>query len=416
VPRLLLYYHFFRPDDVVSARMYTDLAEEQRARGWDVTVVTSNRVWRDPHLRLPARDDWNGVHVRRVFRPPWDQARPLQRLGNSGWLLGAWLANTVTLGPFDAAIVGSDPAFAPLIALGLRALRPRAALALWSFDLYPEAIAAEGASRAAGVLGPPARMLMSAAYRRYDALCDIGPRMRERLAGHAPANGPPFRQETLVPWALKEAAAPVPVDAGARAALFPRAKLALIYSGTMGRAHDFEAFLRLARACRARAGDAVSFCFCARGNRYEELRRAVADDTNLTFAPFADEQTLEARLAAADFHLVSLRPDWAGVVVPSKFFASLAVGRPVLYAGPADSEIARWIAQHDLGIHLTDDNAGAVADRLCGLAAAPDLPGALARWRENALGVYRRQWSRSITNDRWNALLRELVATKHTLS
>jgi glycosyltransferase involved in cell wall biosynthesis len=420
LPRLLLYYHFFRPDDVVSARLYTDLAEEQRARGWDVTVVTSNRTWRDPHLRLPARDDWNGVQVRRVFRPPWDQARPLQRLGNSGWLIAAWLANTVALGRFDAAVVGSDPAFAPLIALGLRVLRPRAALALWSFDLYPEAIAAEGASRAADVLSPPARMLMSAAYRRYDALVDIGPRMRERLAEHAPVStksGAPFRQETLVPWALKEAAAPVPVDTATRAALFPRAKLALIYSGTMGRAHDFEAFVRLARACRARAGDAVSFCFCARGNRYEELRRAVAsDDSNIAFAPFADEQTLEARLAAADFHLVSLRPDWAGLVVPSKFFASLAVGRPVLYAGPADSEIARWIAEHDLGIHLTDDNADAVADRLCRLADDPNLPGGLARWRENALGVYQRQWSRTITNDRWNALLRELVAAKHPVS
>ena len=45
--------------------------------------------------------------------------------------------------------------------------------------------------------------------------------------------------------------------------------------------------------------------------------------------------------------------------MPSKFFASLAVGRPVLYAGPAESEIARWIAEHDLGLHLRDDDDSA---------------------------------------------------------
>ena len=83
---------------------------------------------------------------------------------------------------------------------------------------------------------------------------------------------------------------PVAIDAEARRALFPRAKLALLYSGTMGRAHDFEALLRLARACRRRSGDAVSICFAVRGNRADELRAAVgADDTNVSLVDFADQ-------------------------------------------------------------------------------------------------------------------------------
>ncbi len=75
----------------------------------------------------------------------------------------------------------------------------------------------------------------------------------------------------------------------------------------------------------------------------------------------------------ADVHLISLRDDWAGVVVPSKFFASLAVGRPVLYAGPSESEIAHWVAENDLGLHLRDDehSAGVVADSLHGSSTIP---------------------------------------------
>ena len=57
----------------------------------------------------------------------------------------AWLAHARRLGPFDAAIVGSDPAFAPLVGPGLRRLWPTTALVHWCFDVYPEAIAAEGA-------------------------------------------------------------------------------------------------------------------------------------------------------------------------------------------------------------------------------------------------------------------------------
>jgi glycosyltransferase involved in cell wall biosynthesis len=405
VPRLLLFYHFFHPDDVVSARLYSDLAEEQQRRGWEVTVVTSNRLWRDPHAELPRQESWNGIQIHRVYRPPWDQARPIERLANSGWMVGAWLRRARDLGSFDAIVIGSDPAFAALLALGLRPLQPRAAIVHWCFDLYPEILTAEG-GRAVEVLGPIARGLMGLAYRRFDALIDLGPRMRERLGDYRSG----VHQETMVPWALTETEAPAPVDATARATLFPRAKLALLYSGTMGRAHDFDLFLRLARACRARSGDAVSVCFAARGNRADELRRAVGpDDHNVAFAPFADEAALPARLAAADLHLISLRADWAGVVVPSKFFASLAIGRPVIYAGPADSEIAQWIAEHDLGIHLTEETIDDAAGKLQRLI---DNPAAIARWQDNALAVYRREWSKRVTCDRWDTRLRELASLR----
>jgi colanic acid biosynthesis glycosyl transferase WcaI len=406
LPRLLLCYHFFHPDDVVSARMFTDLAVEQTRRGWEVSVLTSNRLWRDPHARLPAFEQWNDIAIHRVFRPPWNQARPFERLGNSAWVLAAWLARARALnaqpgGAFDAIVIGSDPAFSALMAPVLRRLFPRAAIVHWCFDLYPEAITAEGIGQAH--VEKVARRLMRIAYGAYDALVDIGPRMGERLAEY----GAPGRQETLVPWALTESDRPIAVDATARRTLFPDAKLALLYSGTMGRAHEFSAFLRLARACRARTGNAISICFSVRGNRADELTRAItADDTNVSLAPFADEATLRARLAAADMHLVSLRADWAGVVVPSKFFASLAVGRPVLYAGPADSEIARWIAEYDIGLHVTDGTTDAVADRLHQLL---EDGGALAQLRDRALAVYRREWSRTVTNDRWDRLLRDLV-------
>jgi glycosyltransferase involved in cell wall biosynthesis len=274
----------------------------------------------------------------------------------------------------------------------------------WCFDLYPEAITAEGIGQAH--VEKAARGLMRIAYGAYDALVDIGPRMRARLAEY----GAGARQETLVPWALAETDRPIAVDTTVRRALFRDARLALLYSGTMGRAHEYSALLRLARACRARTGNAISFCFSVRGNRADDLAREItADDTNVSLAPFADEATLQARLAAADLHLVSLRADWAGVVVPSKFFASLAVGRPVVYAGPAESEIAHWIAEHDIGFHVTDDTPDAAADRLHHLL---DDAGALDRLRERALAVYRREWSRAVTNDRWNRLLRDLLQAR----
>jgi glycosyltransferase involved in cell wall biosynthesis len=294
-----------------------------------------------------------------------------------------------------------------LLALPLRLAFRRTRLVHWCFDLYPEAIEAEREGRPGRALRAAAAMargLMRRAYRRFDALVDIGPRMRERLAAY----GAGAKQRTLVPWALAAPGRLAPPDAAVRARLFPRARLALLYSGTLGRAHDFEMLLALARACRARSGDAISFCFSARGHRQADLAAALgADDTNVSLAPFAEESELAARLEAADLHLLSLRAEWAGVVVPSKFFGSLAVGRPVVFAGPDDSEIARWIADHGLGLVLDEQRLPEVVDRLHALA---DDPAALARLQAHALATHERVFSRAVVNDGWDALLRELVS------
>jgi glycosyltransferase involved in cell wall biosynthesis len=421
VPRLLVCYHFLHPNAVVSARMFTQLAEEQAQRGWTVTALTSNRAFDDPRVRYPARELHRDVDIVRVGRPPLDQRRPLPRLANSAWMIGAWALRAPALPVFDAAIVGSDPAFAALLGAPLRALRPRAAIFHWCFDLYPEAIEAEGITAALGPIGPAAagamKRVMSAAYRAYTAVVDIGPCMRARLDRYAGVR----QHETLTPWALSEVPSEAPLDATVdstllelRRRLFPRARLGLLYAGSMGRAHEFRALLALARACRARSGDDVGFCFVASGNRFEELRAEVTPaDSNVHFAPFTGEEALADRLQAADLHLVSLKPDWVGLVVPSKFFAALAAGRPVLFAGPASSAIASWISEHDVGLvlagaDLAPAHLAPTVESLHRLMAEPER---LAAWQRRARKTYQERFSRRVINDRWDRLLRTNVST-----
>lgn len=405
MPRLIIYYHFLHPDDVVSARQLSDLAAEQVKRGWEVIAVASDRAWHSATERYSSRELWQGVDLRRVHRPAWSQARAVSRLANTAYMLGAWTWHARSLPVADAVIIGSDPAFAALLAIPLKRMHPATPIFHWCFDLYPEAIAAEGLGPTAAALVPIARRLMAVAYRRCDVIVDIGSTMRARLAGYAS----PARHETLVPWALVEPAEPAPPEPAVRAALFPNARLGLLYAGTMGRAHDFASILALARACRAASGQTISFCFACRGNRMPELRAALRqEDINVSLAPFAKEEDLPARLAAADMHLVSLRPEWRGIVVPSKFFASLAAGRPVLFTGPSDCEIARWLSELQVGLAFApgDVVAGIVA-RLHELAA---LPEALRTLQRRAHAMYATHFSKRVTNDRWDALLRAQLA------
>jgi colanic acid biosynthesis glycosyl transferase WcaI len=402
-PRLTALYHYFHPDDVVSARHFTDFCQGLAERGWQVEALPCNRGCRDESRTYPRTETWGGITIRRVWRPGLRQASKLGRLANSAWMVAAWCLHILRRGR-DAVphvvLVGTDPAFSIWVAWVVKRLRPGVRIAHWCYDLYPEAPIADGLLREGSLAARFLRRTVRAGYHACDLVADLGSCMQARLRSYELS----ARQATLPPWALSEPDEPAAPDAEARRELFGDAALGLLYSGNFGQAHSYEDILALARRLR---GTGVHFCFAVRGNRAGQLRAAVgADDTNISFAGFAPEAALAGRLAAADVHLASLRPEWAGVVVPSKFFGSLAAGRPVIFAGPRDAAIARWIEEHRLGWVLDAESLPRVAEELRGLAARKDE---LAAVQRRCHATYRTHFSRQRIIDQWDEELRALL-------
>jgi glycosyltransferase involved in cell wall biosynthesis len=389
------------PDDVVSARHFDALCEGLAARGWEVLAMPANRACRDDGQSYPLHERWNGVDLRRVWRPALRQASGAGRLVNAAWMIGAWsLLTAAARRAPDVLLVGTDPVLSVAVAPLVARLRPGVRVAHWAHDLYPEAAVADGLFSAGSAPARAAASVARAGYHACDLIADLGPCMRARLDAY----GHRARAVTLTPWALSEPARPLDPPAGARRALFGDAALGLLYSGNFGRAHEHGEILALARRLR---GEPIHLCFAVRGNRAEELRRAVgAGDTNVSFAGFCAEAELEARLAAADVHLASLRPEWSGVVVPSKFFGSMAAGRPVIFSGPPSSSLARWIDEHGVGWVLGPERLDEVAAALRALARDR---AALTTMKARCHAVYQAEFSRARTLGRWDDELRRLL-------
>lgn len=343
-PDILVFYHYFYPDDVVSARHLTGLATGLSKNGCNLEVKPSNRSCRDDIQYAPL-EQLNDVRISRVFRPNWNQASTIGRILNLIWMLTAWSIAAFKRAP-DIVIVGTDPILSVLIALPWKLIRPKTKIVHWCFDLYPDAAIETGLLKREGALTKAIHWLCLKAYQRCDVIVDIGKCMRQRMPTVQ------AKQVTLTPWALAEPSLPAKIDLTEREKVFGDTRLAILYSGNFGEAHSYKGVINLARSMR----DEAVFAFSVRGNRADELRAAVTvQDHNIRFVEFADEAHLEARLACADIHLVTLNAGWEGVVVPSKFFGALAIGRPVLFDGPNDSAVAQWIQEHQVGWHLNDN-------------------------------------------------------------
>ena len=334
-PSIAVLYHYFPPDDTISAVLFGDVASGLATRGWHVTAHPSTRSSQDDKVCLPSREEWRGVSIRRIWRPNLRQASDAGRFLNAAWMIFRWSMLALTLRPRpDVLLVGTDPILSLSVARVWKIFSPGTRVVHWCHDIYPEAAIADGLLPPRGLLTRFFAALMGSAYRKCSLIVDLGPCMRALLLRY-PSQA---KRETIVPWASEEPDTPLPMAVSERLAVFGDARLALLYSGSFGRAHSYKEILDLAELLHPRG---VKLVFSVRGKRQEELKQAVEQrNAGIGLVPIASSDRLQDRLACADIHVVTLRSDWTGMVVPSKFFGALAAARPVLFVGGADSSLA----------------------------------------------------------------------------
>jgi glycosyltransferase involved in cell wall biosynthesis len=301
----------------------------------------------------------------------------------------------------DVLVVGTDPIFGILIAIIWRRFKPRTKIIHWCFDLYPEAAIADGILRANGRVAACLRALAAKAYRECDLIVDIGCCMKALLRCYR-IDTP---METLVPWALEESYQVIPINDAERYQIFGVTGLALMYSGSFGKAHSSEAIVHLAQMLQKVD---VKIAFSVSEDSAEALRRSLPAGTeNVAFVPIAPSNRISKRLSAADIHVVTLKEEWTGTVVPSKFFGALSLGRPVLFCGSSESAIAHWIDEYKIGWVLTPQTVErVVAEMKLLVTNRTELEVMFRHCHE----VYMRHFSKQVIMNRWDEELQKLLA------
>src|SRR5205807_449282 len=144
----------------------------------------------------------------------------------------------------------------------------------------------------------------------------------------------------------------------------------------------FQTVLNAARHLRRRTD--IVFLFIGDGVRAAEIRALLNEHRlqNILLLPYQSRTELRESLTAGDAHLVTLANGLAGLSVPSKTYAILAAGRPILFVGDAQSAIARLVAENDCGAVVRAGESRQLSQVILDWAANPErlaLPGARAR-------------------------------------
>lgn len=401
--RVIWVNRFFYPDESATSIMLTDLVRQLAGQGGalDHHLVTSN-------ARYAGGDAGNGtglpgVAIHRIPAIGSGNASLAGRLVN--FLLfytGALLLLLRHARRGDTIVALTDPPLVGSVA-ALAGWIKGARLVHWVQDIFPETASRLGFAREGGGLERALVRLRNAAWHRAAANVVIGQRMRDFLAAQGTV---PDRIVVIQNWADEAVIRPVPAAENDLRAEWGYAPDHCIigYSGNLGRAHDVATKVAAMQHARTSGPRNLRFLFIGGGARQGELRRLAgeADEGLLAFRPYQPMAMLAHSLSVPDVHWISLLPRLEGLIVPSKLYGALAAGRPVVFVGDPQGDVARLLAEGECGATFAPGEGEALARYLAQLAADPGLRGVLGA---RARALAEEQLNRSGRIAAWGALL-----------
>lgn len=402
--KLIFLNRFFFPDHSATSQILTDLAFDLARDQHEVHVITSRQRIDEPDASLPAEEAQSGVRIHRVWTSTFGRSNLAGRaIDYATFYLSAGARLMSLAGKGDVIIAKTDPPLISVVAAWV-ARRRGALLVNWLQDVFPEVADRLGVRVMQGPLGALAKRLRNYSLRTAKANVVLG----ERMAAHVDETLGGAAKSTIIEnWSDGALVQPMVRESNPLRASWGLAERFVVgYSGNMGRAHEFDTILG---ACeRLRGDEGIVFLFIGAGRQREwiEAEAAKRGLENVAFQPYQPREMLAMSLSAADVHLVTLQPFLEGLIVPSKYYGIAAAGRPTVFIGDVDGEIARLVRREECGAAVASGDAEGLAKALRRLR---DDAAETARMGTRARQAFERSHDRPVAHGRWDQLLKNLA-------
>jgi len=362
---------YFWPDESATSQMLTDIAKRLAAQQIQVRVICSRQLYDHPDALLPAQENIDGVSIYRVWTSRFGRGQLAGRaVDYASFYLSAASRLLALTRKHDIVVAKTDPPMLSIMAAVVSRLRG-AALINWLQDIFPEVATELNAN-------PLPRWVSSLLSRLRDrslrtAKCNVvlGNRMRDHLLSCAIDH---TSIRVIENWADGVQITPqARNDNRLRREYGLAEKFVVAYSGNLGRAHEFQTIVGAADLLRAQKD--IAFLMIGGGVKMQQLQAEVArlNLHNFLFLPHQPRESLADSLSAADVHLACLLPLMEGLIVPSKIYGILAAGRPVIFIGDSEGEIAQVIRRASCGVSINTGDGLELARAIRSLQENPTL-------------------------------------------
>lgn len=393
--RILILHQFFYPDHSAVSQLMTDLAESLVERGVEVTAVAGRGRYNGGE-RLSRREEYRGIKIERAWATSYGKRSIIGRLCDylTFYVGATW--RLLRVERHDILLALTQPPLIGLIGLLIGRLRGMRVVALVQ-DVYPDVAVALGTLKERSLVARFFDFLNRRTLRGMDRIIVLGECMRDRISAKIGAERS-SRIDIIHNWADGQLIKPLAREAENPFTLQHNLErqFVVLFSGNFGLVNEFQTVLEAARLLNERKD--ITFLFVGDGVRGREIKEFSQQHQleNIRMLPYQPRAELCFSLTAGDAHLTTLADGLAGLSVPSKTYAILAAGRPVLFVGDLKSAVARLVAENDVGAVVASGESKQLAEVITEWAADPQKLAELGR-RARALFESRFERQHAIT-------------------
>lgn len=335
--KVLLLNQTFYPDVVATAQYLTDLALQLKERGHEVTVITGRRAYEESEKQFGAREEWRGIHIRRVWASSFGKLAKWRRAADFATFILSCCWRLLWLPRQDVTVALTSPPLISWIAAWFTRLRG-GRFCYWVMDMNPDEAVAAGWLREGSLVARGLESFSRFSLRTAARIVVLDRFMLERVLRKGISAE---KISVTSPWSQDEK---IRFDAAGREA-FRREhgfgeRFVVMHAGNHSPCHPLDTLLDAATLLRD-SGD-ILFCFQGGGSELAKVRQRVDEQKlpNVVCLPYQPVERLSAALSAADLHVVVMGNPFVGTIHPCKIYNALAVGAPILYLGPERSHAA----------------------------------------------------------------------------
>ena len=412
MPNVLILSLVFPPDSVSTAEIMGDLAQDLRALGHSVTVVTTMPHYnpdRDAARRQPVsavwgrllgRSSYDGITVYHTAMPAKDANVPKRLAAWAGFHLLSTVAALTIVPRYDVMLVPSPP-LSIGVSAWLAGLIRRVPFIYNVQEIYPDIAINLGAVRNRTAIGM-LKWLERFVYRRAASVTVIAARMRERLV----ERGVPPEKVIVIPnFVDLDRLSPA-----ARENDFSRAHglddvFAVTYAGNMGPAQGLDIMLDAARLLPP--GHPARFVLIGDGILRQRFERAAVESFGrVSVLSYQPSSLMPQIYGASDICLVPQAAATGSDAIPSKVYRIMASARPLIAVTDPASDLAALVRAAQCGEVVEPGDAAALSAIVQRAAAEPD------RWRlmgERGRQHVAQHYAREVVVRQYDRLIRRLA-------
>ncbi len=337
-----------------TGRLLKDAAEAFARNGWHVTVVSSGK--------RAGEERKNGVRIIRVK----GGEQPKTALSYM-WVWLKMLVLALRLKSRDVLVTMSDPPLI-IVAGSIVAKVKKSSHVNWCQDLYPDIVPVLGI-KMPEFLFKWFKAKRIRAMKSCDRIIVCGRCMMKRLVLDG-INAQKIK--VIANWPDLELVDPdmadiddPPYEIADTKVIRPfekqikeKQRFRVLYAGNIGLAHPIDVIIEAARIFQERDSD-IEFVFVGDGKRFDYImqERAKMCLDNIRILPFQPYSRLREVMESGDVHLITMKEEAAGFIVPCKFYAALAVARPSIFIGSRACEVAKIISDYEAGFVVAQGDA-----------------------------------------------------------